>query len=66
MSRDLRLAAWFLWITPCAAALSMRFTATRMASTLSSAPASMALTAVFVLVRISDRTDLFFKRRRSF
>ena len=66
MSRDLRFAAWFLWITPWAAARSMRFTATRMASTLSSVPASMADTAVFVRVRISERTDLFFRRRRSF
>jgi len=66
ISLDFRLAAWFLWITPLAAARSIRRTATRMASTLSSVPASMALTADFVRVRISERTDLFLRRRRSF
>jgi hypothetical protein len=66
MRRDLRFEAWFLWITPWAAARSMRRTAIRMASAVSSVPASMALTAVLVRVRISERTDLFLSRRRSF
>src|SRR5580692_7536807 len=62
--RDLWLAAVFLWMTPLAAALSIRFTARRSASTLSSAPLSAAVTAFLVRVRSSARTDLL--RRRSF
>ena len=42
-SRDLRRAAWFLWITPLAAALSMRLMAAAGASSASSAPASAAV-----------------------
>src|SRR5271165_1946930 len=45
MSRDLRFAAWFLWMTPLAAALSIRFTARRRASARSSVPASAAVGA---------------------
>src|ERR1700733_3364322 len=51
-------------MTPWAAALSIRLTARRSDSTLSSAPLSAAVTAVFVRVRSSARTDLL--RRRSF
>src|ERR1700733_34962 len=65
-SRDLWLAAVFLWITPCEAALSIRFTARRSSSTLSSAPSSAATMAVFERVRISARTDLLRNRRFSF
>src|SRR2546426_9353198 len=64
--RDLRLAAWFLWMMPLAAALSMRFTAVRMAAALSSAPASVAPTAVLTRVLISERAALLRRRRRSF
>src|SRR6202034_357559 len=64
--RDLWLAAVFLWITPRAAALSIRFTARRNCSTLSSAPASAAATAFLVRVRSSARTDLLRSRRFSF
>ena len=65
-SRDLWLAAVFLWMTPWAAALSIRFTARRSASALSSAPLSAAVTAVFERVRSSARTDLLRSRRFSF
>ena len=58
ISRDLRLAAWFLWITPLAAALSIRLMARRSASSLSSAPSSMARWPVLVRVRSSERTAL--------
>ena len=64
--RDLWLAAVFLWITPWAAALSIRFTARRSTSTLSSAPVSAAVTADFERVRSSARTDLLRRRRFSF
>src|SRR5579875_2176785 len=66
MSRDLRLAAWFLWITPAAAALSIRLTAARSSSVLRSSPDSAAAMARLVRVRISERTDLLRRRRRSF
>ena len=56
--RDLRLAAWFLWMTPLAAALSIRLMASRSASGLFSAPSSMAEIAFLVRVRSSERTDL--------
>ena len=42
ISRALRLAAWFLWMTPLAAALSIRLTASRSASSRSSASDSIA------------------------
>src|SRR5277367_5992067 len=64
--RDLWLAAVFLWMTPLAAALSIRFTARRSASALSSAPLSAAPTADFERVRSSARTDLLRRRRFSF
>src|ERR1700733_122530 len=62
--RPLRFDAWFLWMTPRAAALSRRLTAKRTASSAVSAPASVALTADFTRVLISERTALL--RRRSF
>ncbi len=65
-SRDLWFAAVFLWMTPRAAALSIRFTARRSASTLSSASLSAAVTADFARVRSSARTDLLRSRRFSF
>src|SRR5215216_4533110 len=48
MRRDLRRAAWFLWITPFAAAMSRRLTATRTASSWPSLPT----VAVAVLTRV--------------
>src|SRR5271167_1691335 len=65
-SRDLWFAAVFLWITPRAAALSIRLTARRRTSALSSAPLSAAVTAFLVRVRSSARTDLLRRRRFSF
>src|SRR5580693_4278289 len=53
-------------MTPLAAALSIRFTARRNASALSSAPLSAALTALFARVLSSARTDLLRRRRFSF
>src|SRR5205085_9546374 len=64
--RDLRLAAWFLWMMPWAAALSMRFTASRSAAAWSSAPESAACAARLTRVLTSERTALFRRRRRSF
>ena len=43
MRREVRRAAWFLWIRPLDAALSMRFCARRTASGASSAPFSSAV-----------------------
>src|SRR5437588_12527540 len=65
MRRDLRLAAWFLWMTPWAAALSMRFTAACRASAWSSAPVSAACTARLTRVLTSERAALLRRRRRS-
>ena len=65
-SRDLRRDAWLAWMTPLAAALSIRFTASRRRSAESSAPASAATRAFFVRVFNSERTALFLRRRRSF
>src|ERR1700691_4126702 len=64
--RDLWLAAVFLWITPRAAALSIRLTARRSCSTLSSVPLTADVTAFLVRVRSSARTDLLRRRRFSF
>ena len=54
MSFDLRLAAWFLWMTPLAAALSIRLTASRIES--SAEPTSSAMAALAFLVRVRSRT----------
>src|SRR5580658_4587521 len=53
-------------MTPRAAALSIRLTASRNISTLSSAPFSAAISAFLVRVRSSARTDLLRRRRFSF
>ncbi len=53
MSFDLRLAAWFLWMTPLAAALSIRLTADR---TDSSAAASSAMAALAAWCGCAART----------
>src|SRR5580692_903622 len=62
---DLRLAAWFLWITPLLAALSSLTEAARMARVASSAfPASAASRNLRTEVFSSDLTALL--RRRAF
>ena len=43
MRREVRRAAWFLWMTPLDAALPRRFCARRTASAASSAPVSIAV-----------------------
>ena len=55
MMADLRLAAWFLWMMPLAAALSSFFTARRSASVESSLPDSAAATARLTRVLISEQ-----------
>ena len=65
-SRDLRRAAAFLWITPLAAALSMRLMARRRRSSASSAPVSAAATAALVRVLSSERTALLRSWRTRF
>lgn len=47
-SRLLRRAAWFLWMTPLAAAMSRRFTARRMASVSCSVPTAFTTDLVRV------------------
>src|SRR5487761_2147334 len=54
------LAAWFLWMTPLEAALSIRLTAARRATSSLSVPT--AATAFLVRVRISDFTALLRSR----
>src|SRR6476659_10879796 len=66
MRRDVRRAAWFLWIRPFDAALSRRFCAMRTASRASSEPLSRAVDAVFTRVFSSERTPWLRSRRRSF
>src|SRR5690242_14155946 len=58
MRRDLRRAAAFLWMTPLAAAMSMRFTARRVSSSALSAPSATAADAALVRVLSSLRTAL--------
>ena len=62
----MRRAAAFLWMTPLAAALSMRFWAARASSTASSAPASAAATAFLIRVFSSERTALLRSVRTMF
>src|SRR3954447_4618100 len=63
---DLRLAAWFLWITPLLAALSRAREAARCSSAASSVlPASTASRNFRTAVRTSERTDLLRWRRFS-
>jgi len=54
--RDVRRAAWFLWMMPLAAALSSRFTAKRTAACVSSALASAAVTVDSALREMSFGT----------
>ena len=54
------LAAWFLWMTPLEAAMSMRLIARRSVASSSSVPT--AATAFFVRVRSSDLTALLRSR----
>ena len=62
----MRRAAWFLWITPLAAAVSMRLTASRSLASASSSPASAAATAAFARVLSSERTALLRSWRTRF
>ena len=63
---DLRLAAWFLWITPLLAALSRARDAARCSSVASSVlPASTASRNFRTAVRTAERTDLLRWRRFS-
>lgn len=64
--REVRRAAWFLWMRLLDAALSSRFCARRTASTASSAPESRAWPADFTRVFSSERTAWLRTRRRSF
>src|SRR3954469_16065093 len=64
VSRLFLRAAAFLWMTPLAAALSMRLIARRSASGVFSAPVSADETATFTRVFSSERTALL--RRRAF
>ncbi len=64
--RDLRRAAWFLWMTPLLAALSRRLMARRVSSSAFSAPSSAAVVAALVRVFSSERTALLRTRRFSF
>ena len=65
MSFDLRLAAWFLWMMPLAAALSIRLMAVCRAAVPSSGEPAAAVTASFTRVLISERTALLRSRRFS-
>ena len=65
MRRDVRRAAWFLWIRPLDAAWSRRDCATRIVAAASSEPVSMAVRADFTRVLSSDRTPWLRRRRRS-
>src|SRR4051795_4292454 len=66
MRRDVRRAAWFLWIRPRDAALSMRFCARRTAAGALSSPLSIAAVATLVRVLSSERTAWLRTWRRSF
>jgi hypothetical protein len=66
MRRAVRRAAWFLWITPAAAALPMRFCAAVSLVSASSACSAAACCAVFTRVFSSDRTATLRTRRFSF
>src|SRR5437660_4942598 len=66
MRREVRRAAWFLWMRPLDAALLIRFWARRTASGASSEPPSIAVVAVFTRVLSSERTPWLRNRRRSF
>src|SRR3954452_20899101 len=64
---DLRLAAWFLWMTPLLTALSSLRDASRISTAACSAsPAVVASLNLRTSVFSSDLTDLFRSRRFSF
>src|SRR5688572_12274476 len=64
---DLRLAAWFLWITPLETALSSLREASRMSAVaVSRSPPSDASWNLRTAVLSADLTDLLRKRRFSF
>ena len=62
----MRRAAAFLWMTPLAPALSMRFCAAFTASAAPASPLATASTATFTRVFNSERTPLLRTRRFSF
>lgn len=66
ISRDLRRAALFLWITSLSATRSSTLTASNMAASAAlRSPDAMAASAFFTNVRASVRSGLFSSRRRS-
>src|SRR5690242_2752298 len=65
-SADLRLAAWFLWMTPLLAALSsLREAAARAVAAASASPAAIAVRTERTAVRSSDFVALLRRRRFS-
>ncbi len=64
--REVRRAAWFLWMTPLEPALPSRRWAMRTCSSASSAPAATPSWATLMRVFSSDRTPLLRTRRVSF
>src|SRR5215203_649581 len=66
ISRDLRRAALFLWITSLSATRSSTLTASRIAASAApTSPDAIATSAFFTNVRASVRSGLFSSRRRS-
>ena len=66
MSRDLRRAALFLWITSLSATRSSTLTASNVAaSAAATSPEAIATSAFLTNVRASVRSGLFSSRRRS-
>jgi hypothetical protein len=66
MSRDLRRAALFLWMTSLSATRSSTLTASNVAAlAASTSPDAIATSAFFTNVRASVRSGLFSSRRRS-
>lgn len=63
---DLRLAAWFRWMTPFDAALSSRREASRASSSVRSSPAANASSNRRTAVRRADLTERLRLRRSSF
>lgn len=66
ISRLLRRAAWFLWITPLVAAASSSFAASRTRAVASStSPAAMVTRAFLTYVRSAVRMGRFLAERRA-
>jgi hypothetical protein len=66
ISRDLRRAALFLWITSLSATRSSTLTASKIAASAAPmSPDAIATSAFFTNVRASVRSGLFSSRRRS-